>query len=518
MHSTISQALGLGFDEPARPARTFRQRTVPQAEQGAQAGKKEPDEPPDSEPGADLRVTQALRKLGEEHFWPHARMAGDLTSPGAVKIVSRGTGVWVYDEQGRRYLDTLSGMWLSNIGHGRTEVADAVRAQVAELGYAPDGTVHPTTLRLAARVAALSPDPAARVFFTSGGSEAVETAMKMAKKFHRNRGEAGRYKFISRRGSYHGATHGSLSLGGGGANNGAEYGPLPYGGVRVPGPDQYRSPFGGDASDSRLGDLECAREIERAILNEGPDTVAAVIGEPISASAGVHIPHPEYWPMVREICDRYGVLLICDEVITGFGRTGRMFATEHWGVVPDISVVAKALTSGYAPIGAAIATKRVADAFIGPAGPAAKDPAFNHRITFGGNPVSCAAGLANLDVLEREGLVRNAARMGHYLFFRLHDLYRYEIVGQVRGGMGLMCAVEIVADRATKEPFPREAGLAHRANLLMERHGLLGRAGNVFFLAPPLSVTTGEIDFLVSQLEAVIAELQAELLTHGRAA
>ena len=241
-----------------RACESFHKRTVPQADQTEPVGKEDPDEPPDSEPGADPRVTQALRKLGEEHFWPHARMAGDLTSPGAVKIVSRGDGVWVYDEQGRRW-----------------------------------------------------------VFFTSGGSEAVETAMKMAKKFHRNRGEAGRYKFISRRGSYHGATHGSLSLGGGGANNGAEYGPLPYGGVRVPGPDQYRSPFGGDASDGRLGDLECAREIERAILNEGPDTVAAVIGEPISASAGVHIPHPEYWPMVREICDRYGVLLICDEVITG---------------------------------------------------------------------------------------------------------------------------------------------------------------------------------------------------------
>ena len=304
-------------------------------------------------------------ELGEAHFWPHARVAGDLSSPGAVKIVTRGDGVWVYDERGSRYFDTLSGMWLSNIGHGRREVADAVHAQICELGYAPDGSVHPATLQLAARVAALSPDPASRVFFVSGGSEGVETAMKMAKKFHRNRGDAGRYKFISRRGSYHGATHGCLSLGGGGSNTGAEYGPLPYGGVRVQGPDQYRNPFGGTDGS---GDLECAREIERAILNEGPDTVAAVIGEPISASAGVHIPHPEYWPMVREICDRYGVLLICDEVITGFGRTGRMFATEHWGVVPDITVVAKALTSGYVPIGAAIATKRVADAFIGPAG------------------------------------------------------------------------------------------------------------------------------------------------------
>jgi adenosylmethionine-8-amino-7-oxononanoate aminotransferase len=385
-----------------------------------------------------------------------------------------------------------------------------VYEQICELGYAPDGSVHPVTLQLAARVAALAPDPASRVFFVSGGSEGIETAMKMAKKFHRNRGEAGRYKFISRRGSYHGGTHGSLSLGGGGGNNGAEYGPLPYGGVRVQGPDQYRSPFGGKNSS---GDLEAAREIERAILNEGPETVAAVVGEPISAAAGVHIPHPEYWPMVREICDRYGVLLICDEVITGFGRTGRMFATEHWGVVPDITVVAKALTSGYVPIGAVIATKHVADAFIGKS-----SSAFNHRITFGGNPVSCAAGLANLDILQRELLVRNAADMGGYLYGRLQELYRYEIVGQVRGGLGLMCAVEIVASRATKEPFPKEARLAERVRLLMERHGLLGRAGDIFFVAPPLSITRSELDFLVGQLEEVIAELQAELFMRRQAA
>jgi adenosylmethionine-8-amino-7-oxononanoate aminotransferase len=507
MRSTTDSALGHGHGhghaDPARPAWTFRKRIAAQAEPA------EADEPPEPV-AAGPAVPRELVELGEAHFWPHARTAGDLSSPDGVKIVTRGDGVWVYDEGERRYFDTLSGMWLSNIGHGRREVADAVGAQICELGYAPDGCVHPATLRLAARVAGLAPDPASRVFFVSGGSEAVETAMKMAKKFHRSRGESGRYKFVSRRGSYHGATHGALSLGGGGGNNGAEYGPLPYGGVRVQGPDQYRNPFGG--TDGR-GDLECAREIERAILNEGPDTVAAVIGEPVSAAAGVHIPHPEYWPMVREICDRYGVLLICDEVITGFGRTGRMFATEHWGVVPDITVVAKALTSGYASIGAAIAAKHVADAFTGRGG-----TAFDHRITYGGNPVSCAAGLASLDILERELLVRNAADMGGYLFGRLQELYRYDIVGQVRGGLGLICAVEIVANRATKQPFPKEARLAQRAGLLMERHGLLGRAGNIFYLAPPLCVTRGELDFLVCQLGAVIAELQADLLTRGNAA
>lgn len=505
MHSTMDPTLGHDFDEPARPAWRFPARPAVRPEPA------EADEPPDSGAAATgRRVTPALRELGEAHFWPHARLAGDLSSPDGTKIVTRGDGVWVYDDQGRRYFDTLSGMWLCNIGHGRREVADAVSAQIRELGYAPDGTVHPVTLELAARIAALAPDPASRVFFVSGGSEAVETAMKMAKKFHRNRGDAGRYKFISRRGSYHGATHGALSLGGGGGNTGADYGPLPYGGVRVQGPDEYRNPFG--RPDGR-DDIECAREIERAILNEGPDTVAAVIGEPVSAAAGVHIPHPEYWPMVREICDRYGVLLICDEVITGFGRTGRMFASEHWGITPDITVAAKALTSGYVPIGAAIAAKHVADAFAGPAG-----TAFNHRITFGGNPVSCAAGLANLDILEREDLVRNAADMGGYLFARLQELYRHDIVGQVRGGLGLIAAVEIVADRATREPFPRSARLAQRARRLMERHGLLGRAGDIFFVAPPLCVTRGDVDFIVSQLDAVISELRSDLLAQGNAA
>jgi adenosylmethionine-8-amino-7-oxononanoate aminotransferase len=464
----------------------------------------EAEEPPSSRPTPLARETlELLQAQWEAHFWPHAKKAGDLSADSGIKLVVRGRGVWVYDAAGCRFLDTLSGMWLKNVGHGRREIATAVYQQMRELSYAPDGTVSPTTIRLAARVAGLAPDKGSRVFFVSGGSEGVETALKIAKKYHRNRGETGRYKFISRRGSYHGATHACLSLGGGGSNTGVEYGPLLCGAVRVQGPDQYRCPFG---TDGATCNLECAREIERAILNEGPATVAAVIGEPISAAAGVHIPHPEYWPMVREICDRYGVLLICDEVITGFGRTGRMFATEHWGVVPDITVVAKALTSGYLPIGAAIATQRVADAFLG-----SDQAAFNHRITFGGNPASCAAGLANLDILERESLVENSARQGDYLFARLQELYRHAIVGQVRGGLGLICAVEIVQDRQTRERFPAAARLAHKAEQAMTRHGLLGRGGDVFPLAPPLCVTRGEIDYLVRQLDAVLTDLEADL-------
>jgi adenosylmethionine-8-amino-7-oxononanoate aminotransferase len=456
------------------------------------AGESEP-----SQPGADVRAA------GVAHLWPGPYRPDDLASaqPG-LKLAVGGSGPWVLDADGRSWFDSLSGMWLTNVGHGRREIADAVHAQMCRISYAPDGTSSPTTIRLAERVAALAPDPGSHVLFVSGGSEAVETALKMARKYHRNRGEPGRYKLISRRGSYHGCTLACLSLGGGGSNNGVDYGPLLPGVVRVQGPDEYRPAFG---LDGAAHDLACAREIERAILNEGPDTVAAVIGEPISAAAGIHVPGPAYWPAVREICDRHGVLLIMDEVITGFGRTGRMFASEHWGVVPDITTVAKGLTGGYGPIGAAIASTRVVAAFAG------DRPAFNHRFTYGGNPAVAAAGLATLDIIEREGLVENARRMGAYLHARAKEVVRHPIVGQVRGGLGLMCAIELVSDRATREPFPPEAGLKRAAQALMDRHGLLGRAGDVVFLAPSLCVTREDVDELVDRVDAVLEGLDRHL-------
>jgi adenosylmethionine-8-amino-7-oxononanoate aminotransferase len=381
-----------------------------------------------------------LRAAGEAHLWPGPYKPGDLSSEHGLKLVVGGAGPWVLDAAGRTWFDSLSGMWLTNVGHGRREIADAVHAQMSRLSYAPDGTISPATIELADRVAALAPDPGSRVFFTSGGSEAVETALKMARKYHRNRGEPGRYKVISRRCSYH-----------------------------------------------------------------GPDTVAAVIGEPISAAAGIHTPGGFYWPEVRRICDRHGILLIFDEVITGFGRTGTMFASEHWGIVPDITTVAKGLTGGYAPIGAAIASPKVAETFMG------EHSAFNHRFTFGGNPAACAAGLATLDIIEREALVENARVMGDYLYERALELYRHPIVGDVRGGRGLMCAVELVRDRFTREPFESSAGLSRAAKELMDRHGLLGRGGDIFPLAPSLCVTYGEVDHLLGRLDAVLSGLDRRL-------
>ena len=439
---------------------------------------------------------EELKQLGETHFWPHSRPIGDMSEETGIRLISRAEGVWVEDGQGSRWVDTMAGMWLKNIGHGRKEIADAVYQQMQEVSFAPGGTVSPATVRLAAKVASLAPDKESRVYFTSGGAEAVETALKMAKAFHKNNGEPTRWKVISRRGSYHGATHACMSLGGSAAAGPQDYGPLMPGNVHIGQPNGYRGPH---------TDLECAEELDRAILHEGPHTVAAFIGEPISAAAGIHVPDPGYWPRIREICDKHGVIMICDEVITGFGRTGKMFATEQWDIKPDIFTVAKALTSGYLPIGAAVASKRVADNFVG------QDKMLRHLITFGGNPASCAAGLANLEIMENEGVVENSAAMGDYLYEQLQTLYEHPIVGDVRGGMGLISAIELVKDRDTKQSFPEEVQLSAKLGKIMENNGLLGRAGDVISLSPPLTITRDEVDFVVRALDKSLQEVQATL-------
>jgi adenosylmethionine-8-amino-7-oxononanoate aminotransferase len=440
---------------------------------------------------------EELRQLASDHFWPHVRPIGDMSAETGINIVTRAKGVWVEDAEGNRWFDTLASMWLMNIGHGRREIADAVHKQMLEMSYSPGGTVTPATVNLAAKVASLSPDKDSRIFFVSGGSEANETALKIAKNYHKNRGEATRWKVISRRGSYHGATYACMAMGGGGPNMPANFGPLMPGNIHIPPPNAYRCPY---CQEKGKCTLECAKELDRIIQFEGPATVAAFIGEPISASAGVHVPHPEYWPMIRDICDRHGVLFILDEVITGFGRTGKMFASEHWGVKPDISTVAKALTSGYLPIGAAVVSKKVADAFLG-----GQDNMLSHIITFGGNPASCAAGLANLEIMEREGMVQNSAEMGDYLFERLQMLSKHKIVGDVRGGLGLLCGIELVKDRATHERFPKEAKLGEKMNVQYRKHKLLGRATDVISLSPPLCITKDEVDEVVERLDNVIA-------------
>jgi adenosylmethionine-8-amino-7-oxononanoate aminotransferase len=445
---------------------------------------------------------EETKQQAAEHFWPHARQAGDMSDDSGLKIVRSAKGVWVEDASGDQWFDLISGMFLKNIGHGRKEIAEAVYEQMQDISYSPGGTVTPATAQLAAKVASLAPDKESRVYFISGGSEAVETALKMAKQYHFNNGEAGRWKVLSRIGSYHGATHACMALGQSGGAVG-QIGPLMPGNVHVAQHDPYR---GVCADENGNCNLECARAIDRAIEHEGPKTVAAFIGEPVSMAAGTHVPHPDYWPTVQEICAKHGVIMICDEVITGFGRTGKMFASEHWGIKPDIITVAKALTSGYMPIGAAIASKRIADAFIGD-----EETTFRHLITFGGNPASCAAGLANLKIMEEEGMVENSAAMGDYLYERLQTLYEHHIVGDVRGGMGLLAAVEIVKDRDTKEKFPKEMKLGDKVSRFLSYNHILGRGGDVIPISPPLCITKDEVDQLVSRLDDALTKVEAIL-------
>ena len=282
----------------------------------------------------------------------------------------------------------------STPGHGRHEIAQAYADQAARLGYASAMTYTTTpAVKLAEKLAELTPGDLSRVFFVSGGSEAVETAIKIAKQVQAMRGFPKRYKIIARRRSYHGMTYGAMSVTA--TRNETWFGPFMYGVYHVPHPDRYRSDFGVEGEEA---DLMAARYVEQEIVSQGPETVAAVIGEPISTAAGVHVPSPKYWQMLREICDRHGVLLIADEVINGFGRTGTMFATEQFGFVPDIMTMAKGLSSGYAPIAAAIVRDSVYDVFK-----ENKEAVMGHLLTFGGHPAACAAALKNLEIFERRG-------------------------------------------------------------------------------------------------------------------
>ena len=437
------------------------------------------------------------RAAREEHLW--AATVGDLPLTQEPRIVIDGSGPWVHDADGRTWFDCLSGFGPASLGHGRPEIADAVSAQIRHLNSSPGGTVSLTTIRLAERVSSLAPDPRSKVLFTNGGSEAVEAAIRIALTYHRNLGDPGRHKIVSRHGSRHGSTLGCIGLGGPAPDASSDFRPPLAGMVHVQGPDEYRH-----AGTEYDADLEHALEIERAILREGPETVAAVIGEPISLSAGVHIPDAVYWPRVRQICDRYGVLLILDEINTSFGRTGTMFASQHWDVDPDITIAANGLNCGYGSIAAVIVRPEIAHAFGGAA-------PLDLGVDFDGNPVACAAGLASLDIIEREGLVENSRVMGSHLYDLAQELYRYRIVGQVRGGFGLMCAVELVRDLETCEPFAQDLKLGQQSQILMEKQGLLGQGGNVLVLAPPLSVSADEVHILLERMDTVIGALDAQL-------
>ena len=445
-----------------------------------------------------------LQESALEHLWVYLREPSDMAEKGEPQIFVEGKGCKVTDALGNTFIDGMSGLWLKNVGYGRTEIADAAYAQMLKLTYMPMGTTSEPTIKLAEKVATITPGDLSRCFFTSGGSEANETAMKLSRAYFKRIGEPTRTKFISRKGSYHGATFGTLALGGSQYFPKEDYEPLLAGVFHAPQPLPYHCEYGGSTPEE-CAEL-CVKAIEDIILFQGPSTIAAVVAEPISSPMGAAVPGPNYWPLLRELCDRYGCLLIADEVITGFGRTGKMFACEHWNVTPDIMTVAKGITSGYIPMGGAITRKIISDAFVG-----SSKAAFRHVITFGGHPVASAAALRNIQILEDEHLADNAAVMGDRLLDGLNELKdKHKIIGDVRG-LGLLCGVELVKDRATKEHFPAEADLAARLTQGFADNGILLRGGDTMNVAPPLCVTPGEIDEILTVMDRVIGQAAHEL-------
>jgi adenosylmethionine-8-amino-7-oxononanoate aminotransferase len=447
----------------------------------------------------------AVLQAGAEHLWLHASAWQALGSRSDRRLLVKGHGCSVVDVHGRTYLDALSGLWLVNVGHGRAAIAEAMAQQAKTLAYgnASRAATLPA-IQLAAVLAHLAPGDLSTVLFTSGGSEAVESALKITRQYHALRGEPERYKVIARRGSYHGATYGAMSISGSRSGVDPYYGPLLPGALCVSAPYCYRCDY---RKTYPACEVYCVDAIEDLIRYENPRSVAAVIAEPVSAACGVVVPPPEYLPRLRQICDRHGVLLILDEIITGFGRTGAMFAAEHWDVVPDLMTVAKGLSSGYAPIGATICRQPIARQFSVTDG----EP-LAHLLTFGGQPVACAAALANLEILQRENLVDNAATQGRYLLAQLQQVAaRHPSVGDVRG-LGLLCALELVTNRDTKVPFTVDGPEMTRLLDILAELGVLTRADTNLYVAPPLCIQRQEIDRLVALIDTGLSRFEQECL------
>ncbi|HYL71521.1 MAG TPA: aminotransferase [Candidatus Dormibacteraeota bacterium] len=441
------------------------------------------------------------RDLDLQHLWHGNVQHRGLESRPPLEIV-RAEGCYVYDPEGRRYLDAMAGLFCVNVGWGRKEIVAAAAEQMAQLAYYPLTQSHGPGARLAARLAGLLPKGLSRVFFSNSGSEAVETALKMARQYGRQAHPGqNRFKVIARHRGYHGFTMGAASATGQILRKQA-FEPLVPGFFHVAPPDHYRCSW---CSREPGCTLACADEIDRTIRMEGPETVAAVIAEPVIGGGGI-FPAPDgYIERLREICDQHGCLLILDEVITGFGRTGKLFAFEHAGVRPDILTLAKGISSAYLPLAATVATDAVFEAFR-----SVDEAKFAQVSTFGGHPVSCAAALANLDLLTGERLWENSAKMGGYLKEKLEALGDPRI-GEVRG-RGLLLGLEMVEDRASRTPLAEPKVVAIQ-KAVRDAGVIIGRNNdtvpgycNVLILSPPLTLTRAEADEIVGALGKGLAQ------------
>ena len=435
------------------------------------------------------------------NLWLQMSRMGAYDEHNEVPIMVRGKGTHVWDANGTKYFDGLSGLFTNSLGHGRKDIGEAAAAQISELAFFPLWTyAHPKAIELAERLASLTPGDLNRVFFTTGGGEANESAWKLARQYHKMRGDLDRYKVISRDVAYHGTTMGALTITSLEAYR-TPFEPLVPGAVKVPAVNFYRAER--HPNDFEAFGLWHARQIEEAILREGPETIAAVFLEPVQNAGGCFVPPQSYWKEVREICDRYGVLLVSDEVICAFGRIGTWFGGQKYDYVPDIITCAKGITAGYAPLGAMIVSDRIAEPFLH------DDEAFMHGFTWSGHPASCAVALKALEILENEKVLENVRANEEYFRQSLEALKDIPIVGDVRG-TGYFWGIELVKDQATKETWvgdDAERLLRGYVSPEMFRRGLICRSDDrgdpVVQLAPPLISTRDDIDFMTGILREV---------------
>jgi putrescine aminotransferase len=438
-----------------------------------------------------------------------AHLIHPLQRPAAqvhAHVWTSGHGAVLVDQDGREYLDGLAGLWNVVVGHGRKELGEAAKRQMDTLGFATAyaGSSNPQAIALADRIAGLCYPGVSRFFFTSGGAESNESAFKTARYFWRTQGKPTKTRVIGRKWGYHGTTLAAMS-----ATGISSYWPMfeprtpGFSHIESPYPYRFQPAAETSAGDSRTPGQQAADLLEAAILAEGADNVAAFLGEPVQGAGGVIVPQEDYWPRIREICNRHDVLLIADEVITGFGRTGHWFGLSRYGIEPDILSFAKAITSGYFPLGGIGVNDRIAAAIDN----TPDDQTWMHAFTYSGHPVGCAVALANLDIIEREGLVQRAAELGARLLKGLQTLAGHKHVGDVRG-LGLMAAVEFVADKQTKAEFTASEKVGPRVHAATQKRGLFTRLrGDVYNLAPAFVTTEAQIDQMVEVLGESIQEV-----------
>lgn len=440
-----------------------------------------------------------LAEKDRENVWHQISSYNETKRP---MVVEKGEGAWITDHEGNRYLDGMSGLWCVNVGYGRDELADAAAEQMKKLAYVPMTQSHEPAILLAEKLNELL-GGGYKIFYSNSGSDANEVAFKLARQYHQQNEEPSRFKFISRYRAYHGSSMGALAATGQALRK-YKYEPLSPGFLHVAPPDNYRRPEGQSVEDYNI---QRAQEFEEKIIWEQKETIAGIIMEPLITGGGILIPHPVYVEKVHEICKRHGVLLIMDEVICGFGRTGKMFGHQHFNIKPDIVTMAKGLTSAYLPLSVTAIRKDIYEEFD----TEEENSHFRHINTFGGNPAACAVALKNIEILERESLVERSGELGERLFKELENLNDHPYVGDIRG-LGFLLGIEIVEDKKTKEPAKVER-MSKIINGCKENGLIIGKNGdtvagfnNILTLSPPLSCTDEDFEFIVAVLQKVFHE------------